>query len=196
VEVTRAELAGVALLVLVACGTQPRTPGDVVAAYFATLGRDPIRSLALTTEAFHHAHGLSTVTTSEARDWRGGAEFTPTAEPERIDRAQVAWLAIQGRDDFARIASGLVATPVNSEVEGDTATMVVSIEPAHAPPFRQTFRLTREGSESPWRIVGIEQSGVEVASETAAFVAYPAESTRRAIQRRVRHPAQTREVVR
>lgn len=187
---TRARLARIALLALVACGAPPRTPGDVVAVYFATLGRDPIRSLPLTTENFHRAHGLSIVTTSEARAWRGGAQLPDAAAPERVDRAQVAWLAIQNRADFARIAGELVATPLSTEEAGDVATVAVTVAPAHAPPFRQIFRLTREAPDSAWRIDGIEQSGVEPGSEAAAFVAHPSEAARRGIERRLRSPAQ------
>ncbi len=195
----RAGLAAIALLALVACGAQPRTPDAVVSAYFATLGRDPIRSLPLTTEAFHRAHGLSIVTTSEARAWRGGAELAAKpsdphgiAAPERIDRAQVAWLAIQNRADFARVASGLVATQKDVQESDEVATVTVAVTHAQAAPFLQIFRLLRESPDSSWRIDAIDQSGVGPDNDVAAFVAHPTEQARRAIGLRVRPPVQPR----
>jgi hypothetical protein len=193
VDVKRAGLAGFAALALAACGAQPLASGDVVAVYFASLGRDPMRSLPITTEAFHRAHGLALVTTSEARAWRGGAQLAAKpsgpdgiAAPEPVDRAQVAWLAIQDRDEFARVASELVATPTDVQEAGDVATVTVTVAPARAEPFLQTFRLTREAPGSCWRIDAIAQSGVGPGNEVAAFVAHPTEPARRAIAERMR----------
>ena len=194
----RTGLAAFALLALAACGGQSRTPGDVVALYFASLGRDPMRSLPITTEAFHRAHGLGPVTTSEARAWRGGAQIAKPsgpdriAAPERVDRAQLAWLAIQNRGEFARVASELVATPKDVQDAGAIATVTVTVARGQAEPFLQSFRLIREAPASGWRIDAIAQSGVGPGNEVAAFVAHPTEPVRRAIAERVRPPAQPR----
>jgi len=189
--VKRAGLVAFAVLALAACGGQPRTPGDVVALYFASLGRDPMRSLPITTEAFHRAHGLGPVTTAEARAWRGGAQIE-IAAPERVDRAQLAWLAIQNRGEFARVASELVATPKDVQEAGEVATVTVTVARGRAEPFQQSFRLIREAPASGWRIDAITQSGVGPDNEVAAFVAHPTEPVRRAIAERVRPPAQPR----
>jgi len=179
VDVIRAAITTVALLVLGACSAPQTTPEEVVAHYFASLGRDPIRSLAITTDAFHRAHGLGIVTTSEARAWRAGAKVKP-ATADRIDHYQTAWLALQNRDQFTRAARGLVATPNGTEIGGALATVVVTVTPPQGTPFVQTFRLKRE--DEAWRVDGVEQSGVTRDNQISAFVAHPTEAARRALE--------------
>jgi hypothetical protein len=183
VDVIRAAIAAIVVVTL-GCGAPAPAPGDVVARYFASLGRDPIRSLPLTTDAFHREHGLGIVTTSEARAWRGG-EPIAVAPSVRVDRAQVAWLAIQNRAEFARLVRELVVAPEDARVDGDLATVAVAVAPPQGPSFVQTFRLTRADPRSAWRIDAIEQSGVARDNELFAFVAHPTEPARRALERRV-----------
>jgi hypothetical protein len=191
VDLRRARGAALALVALAACGAPPRDPAAVVSAYFAALGRDPMRSLPITTDAFHRAHGLGLVTTSQARAWRGGAEVH-SVEHERVDRAQVAWLSIQGRGEFGRIARALSIHVGDVREAGDAAEVAVTVTPAQGRPFQQTFHLARADARAPWRIDAIEQSGVVPESAGAAFVAYPNEAARRAIERRVRPPVPPR----
>jgi len=182
----RALLAAFALLVFAACGAAPRTPIEVVGAYFADLGHDPIRSLALTTEGFHGAHGLSLVTKAEAHAWPAGAPSDAPTTPERVDRSQVAWLVIQNRAGFESIARGLVTTPGEVSEQGDVAAVAVTVAPAKGVPFVQRFQLVRAGPAAEWRIDSVEQSGVERGNAMAAFVAHPTESARRALERSLR----------
>jgi hypothetical protein len=179
-------LLAVFALVLATCSVAPRTPSDVVAAYFADLGHDPIRTLSLTTEAFHRAHGLSVVTTAAAQAWQAGAASEPVLTPERVDRSQVAWLAIQTRVEFERIARSLITTPGEVSEQGDLASVAVTIAPAKGPPFVQRFQLMREDPAAEWHIDAVEQSGVERGNAFAAFVAHPTESARRALEQTVR----------
>lgn len=181
----RAAIAAIVLFVIGACGAQTPGPEDVVASYFASLGRDPIRSLPLTTDAFHRAHGIGLVTTSEAAAWRDGRQVEVAAS-ERIDKAQVAWLVIQNRSSFALLARGLVVMIEAAQVEGDRATVVVGVSPPQGAAFVQTFRLTREGADAAWRIDAIEQSGITRDNQMSAFVAHPTESARRALEASIR----------
>lgn len=180
----RAVLAAIAL-VISGCGAPTSAPGDVVARYFAIIGRDPIRSLPLTTDAFHREHGLGLVTTSEARAWRGGEQVS-VAPSVRVDRAQVAWLAIQNRAEFAQYASRLALAPHDVVQTGDAATIAVDVTPPKGPAFVQTFHLVRSEPDSAWRIDSIEQSGVTPENQVWAFVAHPSETARRAIEQRVK----------
>lgn len=166
----RALRAAFAFVLLAACGAPPSTPSDVVAAYFADLGRDPIRMLPLTTDAYHSAHGLWIVASGEPR----------------VDRNQVAWLAIQNRADFEQLARGLVATPRDASEQGDVASVAVRVAPAKGPAFVQRFQLVRAGPTAAWRIDAVEQSGVDRGNAMAAFVAHPTEIARRALEQALR----------
>jgi hypothetical protein len=181
----RAAIAAVALLALGGCGAQPPAPADVVVRYFAIIGRDPMRSLPLTTDAFHREHGLGLVTTSEARAWRAGEQIA-VAPSVRVDRAQVAWLASQNRPEFARFASQLATAPRDLVQTGDAATIAVDVTPPKGPAFVQTFHLVRSGPDSAWRIDSVEQSGVTPENQVWAFVVHPSEAARRTIEQRVK----------
>jgi hypothetical protein len=181
----RAAIAAIALLAIGGCGAQAPAPGDVVARYFAIIGRDPMRSLPLTTDAFHREHGLGLVTTGEARAWRGG-EQVAVAPSVRVDRAQVAWLAIQNRAEFAQLASQLALAPRDVQQTGNAATLAVDVTPPKGPAFVQTFHLVRSDADSAWRIDSVEQSGVTPENQVWAFVVHPTEAARRAIGQRVR----------
>lgn len=181
----RAAITAIALLAIGGCGAQAPAPDDVVARYFAIIGRDPMRSLPLTTDAFHREHGLGLVTTGEPRALRGGQQVavTPTV---RVDRAQVAWLAIQNRAEFAQLARQLTLAPRDVQQTGDAATIAVDVTPPKGPAFVQTFHLVRSDADSAWRIDSVEQSGVTPENQVWAFVVHPTEAARRAIEQRVR----------
>jgi hypothetical protein len=163
---------GVRLLVLtcaiaaVACGGTPDAPQDVVALYFRSLGRDPVRSAALVTPAFHERHGL-----------RIQSAWTRTAsgvQPFRLSSAELAWLGVQRRPEYFAYAPQL-ATSV-TEVRNDDAQHAVvtaSVAGAGTPSFTQRFFLLRAQPDAPWQIDRIEQEGVVPADKIAAFVASP-----------------------
>jgi len=186
----RAAIAAITLLAIGGCGAQTSAPGDVVARYFAIIGRDPMRSLPLTTDAFHREHGLGLVTTSDARAWLSGEQIA-VAPSVRVDRAQVAWLAIQNRTEFAQFASQLALAPRDAEQTGDAATIVVDVTPPKGPAFVQTFHLVRRNADSAWRIESVEQSGVTPENQIWAFVVHPTEATRLAIEQRLKPGGRT-----
>lgn len=173
--------AGGALLALLLVGCVPApeaaSPAAVVDAYFRFLGRDPMRTLPLLADAFHRRHGLGVVTA-------GGAAAAAPAPPPApaavsLDRLQLGWLAVQGRDAFRALRDTLAIGPLEVAQAGDRAEVTVEVAPANAPPFVQRFELRPEGAARGWRIAAIEQSDVAAASLPAAFVAYPNEATRR-----------------
>src|SRR5690606_4501880 len=101
--------AGGALLALLLVGCVPApeaaSPAAVVDAYFRFLGRDPMRTLPLLADAFHRRHGLGVVTA-------GGAAAAAPAPPPApaavsLDRLQLGWLAVQGRDAFRALRDTL-----------------------------------------------------------------------------------------
>jgi hypothetical protein len=158
-------------------------PAAVVAAYFRALGRDPIRTLPLLTDAAHREHALRLATAADvARHLRGEAGAIAGAgeagAPVPVERHQVAWLSIQKREPFRALGAQLALTPLSARVEGDRATVAVRIEPPGGVAFEQAFGLVRAGAGAPWRIDGVEQRGVTAANGPAAFVAWPNEATR------------------
>jgi hypothetical protein len=155
-----------AALAAFAC-TAPDTPTDAIVTYFRALGRDPIRTLPITTEAFHRAHGLMLAST--------------TARPESADREQVAWLAVQRQPEFAELAASLVASIVRADERGDAASVVVRVEAPGKPPFEQRFDLIRD-AQAGWRIDAVTQTGVSDAALSAAFAAHPSSATQRRIE--------------
>lgn len=173
---------------LAACGTAEHTPAAVVESYFRCLARDPLRTLPLLTPEFHRRHALRVVTQAEAQAWVSRREAASPATPEpaepelSTDRFQLAWLSLQGRPEFARLARESAHSVLDVRESGDEAEVITRIEPRSAPPFEQRFRLLREAEGSAWRIDAVEQSGVESANATAAFVAYPNENARRALE--------------
>jgi len=176
------------VLALAACGPREHEPGAVVEAYFRSLALDPLRTLPLLTPAFHRRHALRVVTQAEAQAWvsrresASRADSQPAAPELSTDRHQLAWLSIQGRPEFARLARESARSVLDVRESGDHADVITRIEPRNEPPFEQRFRLVRDTTEGAWRIDGIEQSGVVGANAAAAFVAYPNESARRALE--------------
>ena len=159
-------LAGLVLAAVIGCGAAPDAPQDVVALYFRSLGRDPIRSAALVTPGFHARHGLRIKSA-----WTDAAS---SEQPFRLSSAELAWLGVQRRREYLAYAPQLSAsvTDVRSE---DTRHAVVTAQVAGpgAPPFTQRFYLLRAGPGAPWQIDRIEQEGLVPANKIAAFVASP-----------------------
>ena len=160
-----------------ACGSTPDPAITVVDAYLVSVGRDPIRTLPLLTDAFHRRHGLHVATAAEARG-RGG-----TPGDLAVDRYQLGWLAVQSRPGLARGLAGVSLTFAADGLreEGDRAWVTVPIHSGDRPAFEQRFSLVRAGPDAPWRIDAIEQSGVAPANAATAFAAYPNEASRRVL---------------
>ena len=176
------------LLALAGCSATERTPASVVESYFDCLAVDPLRTLPLLTPEFHRRHALRAVTQAEAQAWISRRESASQLDPERAepelstDRFQLAWLSIQGRPEFARLARESARSVLDVRESNDEAEVITRIEPRNGPPFEQSFRLAREGTGSAWRIDAVEQRGVVSANAVAAFVAYPNERSRRALE--------------
>jgi hypothetical protein len=156
-----------ATLLGVACAGGARTPADVVGAYFRGVGRNPIATLPLTTDAFHERHGLQLAARSGA-----GA-----------DEARAAWLAVQSRPELLVMAQQLRTQVASATESGDTAVVLVQVATRAGIAFEQRFALVRDW-DGAWRIDAIEQSGVEEDDAIPAFVAYPNEAARRALMPR------------
>lgn len=160
VVVTRKHLA-LALLAALACASHD-APTDVITVYFRALGRDPMRTLPITTAAFHRGHGLLPGST--------------VPNPASADREQLAWLAVQRQPEFAQLAASLETLVLHVDDRGDAASVVVRIEAPGLPPFEQRFDLLRD-AQTQWRIDAVTQSGVSDAALPAAFAAHPSHVT-------------------
>lgn len=176
-------------------------PARAVADYFASLGRDPMRTLPLTSPTFHQRHELRVVTTAEAREWleqqrqtgpRSGAVLEqPTAAPSRadfsLDRARLGWLTIQQREQFRATAARL---GVGEWEEGpaDSAHgsrwVRVRVQAPGGEAFEQVFELSSDGGR--WRIDAVEQTGLTEHNALAAFVAAPSEAARERLELAIR----------
>jgi hypothetical protein len=165
-----------ALLAVVGCGAAPDAPQDVVALYFRSLGRDPVRSAALVTPAFHASHGLRIKSA-----WTDGAS---EAQPFRLSGAELAWMGVQRRPEFFAYAPRLSVrvTEVRND-DAEHAVVTTSVAGPGAPPFAQRFFLLRSGPGDPWRIDRIEQQELVAANKIAAFVANPSRADGRAMPR-------------
>lgn len=159
-------LAATLLGVGCASGAAP-TPTDVVGAYFRGIGRNPMATLPITTDAFHERHGLQLAARSGA-----GA-----------DEGRAAWLGIQSRPELMAEARELRTQVVSATQVGDTATVRMQVETRGDVAFEQRFALVR-GADGGWRIDSIEQIGVAGDDAVPAFVAYPNETARRALMPR------------
>lgn len=167
-------LAAFAVVAVVGCGAAPDAPQDVVALYFRSLGRDPIRSAALVTTAFHESHGL--------RIKSAWIETASEAQPFRLSGAELAWLGVQRRPEFFAYAPRLSVSV--TEVRNDDAqhaAVTTRVAGTGAPPFTQRFFLLRSGPGDPWRIDRIEQQELVAANKIAAFVANPSRADGRAM---------------
>jgi hypothetical protein len=147
------------------------TPEAVVEAYFRALGRDPLRTLPLLTEAAHRRHGLRLADTAAAEE--------PVGDTATVERHQVAWLSLQKRASFRALATRLAVTPGGPTVqEGDRVWVSVGVEAPAAPSLVQRFALVRRDPGAPWRIDQVTQEGVVPANGAAAFAAWPHEALR------------------
>jgi hypothetical protein len=147
----------------------PGTPEAVVAAYFHALGRDPLRTLPLLTDAAHRRHGLRLADTAAQEGSRSEGP---------VERHQLAWLALQKREGFRDVAERLVAMPVAVAQDGHRATVTVEISEPDGAALVQRFALRRVHAKAPWRIDDVTQSGIVDANEAGAFVAWPSEALR------------------
>lgn len=167
-------LAAFAVVAVIGCGATPDAPQDVVALYFSSLGRDPVRSAALVTPAFHENHGL--------RIKSAWTEAASEAQPFRLSGAELAWLGVQRRPEFFAYAPRL-SVSVTEVLRDGTQHAVVTTRVAGtaAPPFTQRFFLLRSGPGDAWRIDRIEQQELVAANKIAAFVANPSRADGRAM---------------
>jgi hypothetical protein len=161
-------------VVVVGCGATPDAPQDVVALYFRSLGRDPVRSAALVTPAFHKSHGL--------RIKSAWTEAASEAQPFRLSGAELAWLGVQRRPEFFAYAPRLsVAVTEVLDDGAQHAVVTTRVAGSGAPPFTQRFFLLRSGPGDPWQIDRIEQQELVAANKIAAFVANPSRADGRAM---------------
>lgn len=180
-------LALVVLLAAAACQTAADTPAGVVQVYLHSLGRDPLRALALTTAEFQRRHGLHTATSAELAAWERRLEHAGPTEPPGVaapaprtdDERRIAWLAVQIKPAYIELAAGFQPTLLEQRsLDAGHTIVTVEIRAAAAPPFRQVFELVREAPDG-WRIDRVEQQGVVEGNLAAALVANPTEETRR-----------------
>ncbi len=186
------------LLLAVSCARE-RTPDDVVRLYFASIGRDPVRSGALVTEGFQMRHGMRYSTSAQAADWdRRVRSAQPgmrmqerQAGPAARSRseAEAMWLATQIKEGFTDRAARLSISPLAQTLNDDTAEVAVRIASPESPPFVQRFFLS-SGTDGRWRIDRIEQEGVGERSLADAFVAAPSEALRRRLAAALGVPAE------
>jgi len=175
-----------ALLFIVGCRA-PATPTQTVVAYFRTLGRDPIRSADLLSDAFQMRHGLHMGTSAEMRDWERrfrspGAPVEAREQgdsPRSLHHAEIAWLATQTKPAFRELAAALRAIPLEERIAGDQAVVTVRVLAPRAPSFVQRFVLSRDSAIARWQIDRIDQEEVEAQNLAVAFVAAPSEDLRR-----------------
>lgn len=171
----RRALVVVALIAvaIAGCGATPNAPQDVVALYFRSLGRDPVRSAALVTPAFHARHGL-----------RIQSAWTDTAsaeQPFRLSGAELAWLGVQRRPEYFAYAPQLTVSVGDVQSDDGLHAVVTSrVAGPGAPAFTQRFFLLRKQPDAEWLIDRIEQQDVVPANRTAAFVASPSRAEGRA----------------
>ncbi len=161
------------------------SPDRAVARYFDYRARDPIRALPVLTPEFQLAHGLRLVAILRVPF----PEQPVASEEERaleLARARQAWLDLYNLIPWLQpIAAALQVTVLDVDRQQDSAEVRVRIggtgatppreaaevEPWPFPEFEQRFRLVRTGAD--WRITGVTQSGVALASAVPAFVANP-----------------------
>jgi hypothetical protein len=160
-------------VVAVGCGGMPDAPQDVVALYFRSLGRDPVRSAALVTAEFHARHGLRIQSA-----WTAAAS---AQQPFRLSSAELAWLGVQRRPQYFAYAPQLSAgvTEVRTE-DAQHAVVATRVAGPGAPPFTQRFYLLRARPGAPWQIDRIEQEELVPGNRIAAFVANPSRAEDRA----------------
>ena len=182
-------LAGLLVLATgpqIACGAPPPSAQETVQAYFHTLARDPLRNLDLLSPRFHRSHGLRPMTQAETERLLEDAEPLETpAEPRdrparvgssdeiSLDSARMAWLVVQMKPEYRRIASRLEPKWVHTKEAGDRAQVVVRVRGTRGPHFLQRFSLSRATPAAEWRIDRIVQQGVVAENLRSAVVAYP-----------------------
>jgi hypothetical protein len=177
---------GVLAIVAIACAPAPGTPREIVDAYFASMGRDPLRTLPLVTPAFHAQHGVGVVTNAEAvRAYREGDTTPVPAGPVAIDHLELGWLMIQVRPAFARRLAALERTLLAEETSSDTARVAVRLAPREGAPFEQEFTLVRNATGT-WQIDAIAQRGVDATNGFEAFIAHPTDAARRRLEAALR----------
>lgn len=165
-------LAGLVVVAVAGCGAAPDAPQDVVVLFFSSLGRDPVRSAALVTPAFHERHGL--------RIKSAWTDATSELQPFRLSSAELAWLGVQRRPEFYAYAPrlSLSVTDVRND-DAQHAVVTTRVTGPGAPPFTQRFLVLRPSAGDPWRIDRIEQDDLVAANKIAAFVANPSSADAR-----------------
>lgn len=174
------------LLLAIACAPAPETPRGVVDAYFRAMGRDPLRTLALVTPAFHEQHGLHVVTSTEAKRSSQEGDTTPLpTDSLAIDRLELGWLILQVRPRFAERLAELDRSVLAEAITGDTARVAVRLAPRAGAPFEQDFSLVRDAA-GIWRIDSVEQRGVDATNGFEALIAHPTDAARRTLEASMR----------
>lgn len=144
------------------------TPEAAVDVYLRSLGRDPLRTLPLLTDAAHRQHGLGLTASGAGNDVRRVS----------MDERRLAWLAAQTGGPVLALAGRLRSEPVAVALEGDRAEVAMRISAPPAPAFEQRFYLQRADAAAPWTIDQVLQTGVVAANDKVATAAWPSQAPR------------------
>ena len=180
----------VLLAVGLALGLAGCTPGPVetVDDYFRSLRDDPVRTLILTSEAFHERHGVRRVPPLRPGG-RPPAPAPDAAEAEaggRLARARLGWLLMIKMSTYHELAERLRVEHVSVDSDAEQATVVTRVSAPGATPFLQTFVLRRSARDGRWRIDEIVQQDVRIGSRAPAYAAYPSQANHEAAIERAR----------
>ena len=174
-------LAAVLLgFLLPACAQRPE---EVVDGYFRALRSDPVRSLILTTRAFHEHHGVRRVRTAAEgpapdREADEGPDDPATARLRA--RARLGWLLAINMASFHHVNDQIGFERISVSVDEDRATVVTRVSAIGTTPFLQTFTLRRSQADGTWRIDEIAQEDVRIGSRGIAFAAFPSRTNHEA----------------
>lgn len=174
----------------VACAASQRSPTETVQRYLEWISSDPIRTLEITSDAFHARHGLrfSEVGDQPFREPAAASHEAPSTDRDlELTRARFGWLTALTKRVFALQAPRFHHELGPARIEGDVAEVPVRVEERGRPPLDAVFHLERAAPDAPWQIAAIELPEVADADLIRAFVLAPdAELNRRILAGRRR----------
>lgn len=173
-----------ALAALLLCVLLPAcagSPEEVVDGYFRALRSDPVRSLILTTRAFHERHGVRRFRPSEGSPASRHEPEEALHDPAMaLARARLGWLLAINMATFHHVNDQMRFERISSSADADRASVVTRVSATGTTPFLQTFTLRRSQADGTWRIDAIAQEGVRIGSRGIAFAAYPSRANHEA----------------